>query len=716
MAKSGATTVLLLVAISAVLFAQQPPAPAASARQQPPAPASRPTFRSNVNLVLVDVVVRDQKGAIVTGLKADDFELLEDGRPQQIQSFAFEEISKNAPAPGAPVSSATAGVSSTPPASPSAAAQPSVDLNPNDDQRPLTSDEAAGHRLMILLFDTSSMQPDEVQKAASSALKWVDEQMTTSDLVAVASIGTSLEIQNDFTSDKEKVRAVLQGFTGTGGPGGAIDSSTASTDAAAADGTASIDAADAADATVDVGAQELDTFNNDVRLRALTTLAESLSALQQKKAILYFSSGMQRNGSDNQIELRKAINAAVRANVAIYPVDSRGLQAIVPGGAANQASRGGVTAFSGRGVAQQFANLGAQQETLQALAQDTGGTAFTDSNDFGEAFAKVTKDISSYYILGFSSSNPSKDGRFRRIRVRLKSRSNVKLEAREGYYADRDFGHTAKTDRETLLQEQLMAPIPVTDVPMFVTAGWFRLAADKYYVPVSLAVPGSAVPPSTDKITLDVAGFIRDERGQPVGRIRDTLTVPPVGADGLGAKQVLYQTGMTLPPGRFSVKMVVRENADGRMGTFETAILVPELKQAPVKISSIVLSTQLKTPGAAKTQSPLVRNGVELVPNLTHIIGREQKMYVYYEVYDPMLDAGAPQLRTSLVFYRGKVKVFETPVVERTQVDVTDRHAALFQFEVPAASLKPGLYTCQINIVDAVAGKFAFPRLELYVR
>src|SRR5678815_3407260 len=116
----------------------------------------------------------------------------------------------------------------------------------------------------------------------------------------------------------------------------------------------------------------------------------------RKKAILYFSSGMQRNGSDNQIELRKAINAAVRANVAIYPVDSRGLQAVVPGGAANQASRGGVSAFSGRAVAQQFSRLGAQQETLQALAEDTGGTAFTDSNNFGEAFSKVERDISSY--------------------------------------------------------------------------------------------------------------------------------------------------------------------------------------------------------------------------------------------------------------------------------------------------------------------------------
>ena len=124
------------------------------------------------------------------------------------------------------------------------------------------------------------------------------------------------------------------------------------------------------------------------------------------------------------------------------------------------------------------------------------------------------------------------------------------------------------------------APIAVTDVPLFVTAGWFRLAADRYYVPISVAVPGASIPRANDKTTLDIAGFIRDERGAPVGRIRDTLTVPPASADTLAARQVLYQTGVTLPPGRFQVKVVVRENVSGQMGTFEAAILVPELKQS----------------------------------------------------------------------------------------------------------------------------------------
>jgi VWFA-related protein len=656
-----------------------------------------PVFRSTVNLVLVDVVVRDRKGAAVSGLKSDDFQVLEDGRPQQVRTFAFEEITRTA----RPIAQATALAAAATPTNATAPAAPV----------PLTSEDAAGHRLITLLFDTSSMQPEDVQKAADAAIKWVDQEMSPADLVAVAAIGSSLQILSDFSSDKERVHAALQAFSAADGTAfAAVDASTTATDQAAAGQTSDSTA-------VDVSAQELDTFNNDVRLRALKTLAEALSPIQQKKAILYFSAGMQRNGTDNQVELRAAVNAAVRANVAIYPVDARGLQAVVPGGSARQGSRGGLGAFTGSAVANQFSTLAAQQETLTTLASDTGGKAFLDSNDFGEAFGQVTKDISSYYILGYASTNGDRDGRYRRITVRLRGRSDLKIEAREGYYADRDFAHTARGDRETQLQEQLSMQIPATDIPMFVTAGWFRLASDRYYVPISVAVPGSAVPAAggQDKLTLDVAGFIRDERNVPVGRIRDTMTVPP-SAGGLAARQVLYQTGVALPPGRFSLKIVVRENSTGQMGSFESRIVVPELKQAPVKVSSVVLGTQLERAGGRKTASPLVRDGMELLPNLTHIVSRTQKLYFYYEVYDPAQDAGAPQLRTSLAFYRGRVKVFETPVVERTQVDAADRRAAIFQFEVPAGSLTSGFYTCQINIIDEVASRFAFPRLEMYVR
>jgi VWFA-related protein len=676
----------------------------AAAVLRPSAQEQRARFKSGANLVSVDVIVRDKSGNIVKELTAADFEVREDGKPQDISTFTFQQIADK---PAAVQTLELLGAAEAKMDADARRAAPSPAARTEETPEQLTSQALAGRRLIVLLFDISSMQPEDVQRAVDSARKYVKEQMGGADLVAVATVGSMLDVLTDFTADRSKVDIALGTLAFTEGTATELpEGATAATDEAAA-------AAETTAAEV----SELDVFNNDVRLRALKTLAETLAPIEQKKAIVYFSAGMQRSGQDNQIELRSAINAAVRGNVSIYPIDTRGLQAVVPGGDARQASGRGTDMFSGRGVSQQFARLSESQGTLTTLAADTGGRAFTDTNDFGEAFSRVQRDMSAYYLIGYSSTNDVKDGRFRRIRVVVK-REGLRVEARAGYFADRDFAHTNRTDRESLLQEQMFAAVSATDLPVLVSGGWFRLAADRYYVPISIAVPGSAVPvaPDQDKVTLDVLGMVMDEQGRPVGRIRETLQLPSGTGKTLESKQVLYQSGVTLPPGRFSVKVVVRENTAGLIGSFETLITVPELKQAPLKVSSVVVSTQLQ-PVTKKSDNPLVRDGLQLLPNLTHVVGHDQKLFFYYEVYEPEARNGeAPQLRTSLAFYRGKVKVFETPVVERTLIDAPDRHAALFQFEVPPNSLTPGLYTCQVNIVDAVAGKFAFPRLALYVK
>src|SRR5205823_14125413 len=137
-------------------------------------------------------------------------------------------------------------------ASPAPAAPAVVDA----DAKPLTSDDVAGHRLLTLGFDTSSMQPEDVQQAADAAIKWIDEQMAPADLVAVASIGSRLEILKDFTTSKEDIRSVLTAFSGAEATAfGAGDASTASTDEANANAAEDT-------STVDASPQELDTFNN----------------------------------------------------------------------------------------------------------------------------------------------------------------------------------------------------------------------------------------------------------------------------------------------------------------------------------------------------------------------------------------------------------------------------------------------------------------------
>ena len=443
-----------------------------------------------------------------------------------------------------------------------------------------------------------------------------------------------------------------------------------------------------------------------------------LAPLEQKKAILYFSAGMQRSGQDNQVELRTAINSAVLAHVSIYPVDTRGLQAVVPGGDARQASGRGQALFSGRGVAQQFSRLAASQDTLTSLAADTGGRAFTDTNDFGEAFTRVRRDMSAYYLIGYSSTNPEKDGRFRRIQVRVK-RDGLRVEARAGYFAERDFAHTNRGDRETQLQEQLFSPVSSTDLPVMVTGGFFRLAADRYYVPISVAVPGYAVPVKSEKegVSLDVLGLVTDEQGRPVGRMRETLKFPPVTGTTLAGKQVLYQSGVTLPPGRFAVKVVVRENATGKIGSFESALAVPELKQATgegqlghpqhaaagSRAAAAAPIRSCATASSSYPTSPTSSARTRSSSSTTRCTNRRKSKAA--RSFGPASRSIAARSRCS-----------KRRSSSASAIDAADRKAAIFQFEIPAGSFKPGLYTCQINIIDAAAGRFAFPRLAFYVR
>ncbi|HEX6464122.1 MAG TPA: VWA domain-containing protein [Vicinamibacterales bacterium] len=700
MNRSLVLSLLAAVALVAVPSAQQ--------QQQ-----QRPVFRLNTQIVSVDVIVRDGSGAIVRGLTADDFEVTEDGKPQEIRSFGFQEI-KDQPANAVETVDMLAGAKDklaeelrSAPGATSATKPEPVEEAP----KPMTSEQLAGRRLIVLLFDIASMQPEDVQRAVDSATKFVDKQMTPADLVAVATISTQLDVMSDFSSDKGKVGGALAklGYKdGTATPPPTADT-VATDEALSQDDTSSQDTTD------------MDMFNNDVRLRAIKALAETMASIEQTKSIMYFSAGMQRTGEDNQVELRAAINAANRAHVKIYPVDARGLQAVVPGGDATRQSGRGTSLFSGANVSQQYAQLNASQDTLGSLASDTGGRAFLDSNDFAPAFEKVQRDMSAYYLIGYGTSNLAKDGRFRTIKVRVKNPQykNAKVESRGGYYADRDFQHTARGDRETQLQDQLFARVSATDLPVLVSASYFRLTADRYFVPIAVVVPGSAIPTppekDKDKMVLDFMGLVNDERGMPVGRLRQTMQLPAGSTGTVGSKHILYQSPVVLPPGRFSVKVVVRENVSGLMGSFEAPIVVPELKQAPLKVSSVVLSTQLQAAKDTK-DNPLVRNGEQLIPNLTHLVGKDQKLFFYYEVYDPAAADNAPDVRSSLAFYRGKVKVFETPVIAREQIDDPSRKAAVFQLEVPPGSLPPGLYTCQVNIIDSVAGKFAFPRMMFLLR
>jgi VWFA-related protein len=689
------------LAITLALGVATTPLPAFG--QQPPV-RPLPAFGSDVTLVRISVVVRDKSGGLVRGLKREDFTITEDGRVQGIEAFEIEEVPTDR-AVEAPDAAETA--------------EPGPPLLSLGAAKPLAAGTRAttdlgGKRLVVLLFDSSGMEPDQLERSLVSAHEYIDDRMTVADLVAVATIGaTGLEIGQDFTANRDLLRRALDRIAG-------VDDSP-STEATAAEVASSDDPAAADSFTPD--SSELDLFNIDRRLRAIEDLSKALLPIVQKKSVLYFSSGMSGVSADNQVELRAAIDSAVKANLSVYPVDTRGLEAVVPGGDARRASRGGSNVFSGRAMARQFDQQAASQDSLAALASDTGGKAFFDSNNFTGAFERVVSDSAAYYVLGYSSTNAARDGRFRRVKVSVRT-PDLKVEHRSGYYADRDFKHAGKDDRDRQLQDQLLTDLSATDFPVWIQASHFRTGDNRFYVPLSVAVPGSALFPPAEPgradltgktLSLDLIGIVRDEAKRAVARLRDTVRVN--GTADLRRKNVQYRTGFTLPPGKYRLKVVARENQSGTFGSFESDIVVPDLRRNAVKVSSVVFGTQLETSARRDSPNPLSREGSELLPSVTQVVSTRQPLYFYYEVYDPARDAaGAPRLLTSVAFYSGATRRYETPLVEVKQLAASERGAAVFQLSVPANSLKPGFYACQVTLIDDVAGTFTFPRVAVLVR
>ena len=664
------------------------------------------TFRSQSELVLVNVTARDSHGNLVRDLKQGDFTILEDNKMQQPSSFDVEntDIAHTVAQP----SSSLLG-----PTRPNPAKPPEAITTQNTTQ-------FKDRRLIVLFFDLSSMQPDEIDRAVTAAQTYVDKQMAAADLIAVVTLSNSLNVNLEFTEDRAALKKTLAGF-GTGA-GEGFDAGTTGT----TEGTADTGQAFTADDT------EYNIFNTDRRLEALHSIADRLAGVDQKKSLIYFSSGMDRTGIENQAQLRAATNAAVRANLAIYTMDIRGLQAMVPGGEAQNASLRGTSPYSGQSTLNQYNSNFSSQETLVTLAGDTGGRAFLDSNDFGRVFTGVQQDTSFYYMIGYRSTNTARDGRFRRITVRV-NRPGLKLDFRKGYYAPADFQHSTREDREQQLQDELASELPTTDLRVYLSAGYFRMADNRFYIPVSVIVPGNEIPftrsSDQDKATLDVLGVVLDPEKRPLGTVRDTVKLAINQSQLVQRKNVQYESGFTLPSGKYHLKFVVRENQSGRMGSFETDLVVPDLKNAPVKMSSIVLASQLQPSTKKKSDNPLLRDGNEIIPSVTHVFSANQHLYLYFEVYDPSRStASTPataggngtknpiKLLTNVAFFRGKTQAYQTPLVENSDLGAPDRHAAVFQLDVPLTQLKPGFYTCQVNVIDDAGGKFLFPRLGLLVR
>jgi VWFA-related protein len=687
---SSAFRIVSAALICAGLLAQDQPAP---------------TFRTNTNLVIVNVAVKDKSGKAVEDLKKDQFTLLEDGKPQQISVFELQRLNGET----LPIIEAPA---------PTLKTREAVETKPTPPPpAPVTPDQLKDRRLIAMFFDLSSMQPAEQIRARDAAVKFINTQMTASDTVSIMTLTNELRVVQEFTNDRETLITAIQSLR-------VGDSSELA--ALAATGADATD--DSGEFTADD--TEFNIFNTDRKLSALEDATRKLAPFPEKKALVYFSSGIGKTGVDNQSQIRATVNAAVRANVAFYPIDARGLVAMAPAGDATQASPKGTGVFTGSAQTSARTSFHDTQDTIYTLAADTGGKALLDSNDLTLGIKAVQTDISSYYVLGYYSSNGAQDGKYRKVTVKVAALAeSAKIDYRRGYYAAKVWGKMNSSDKERQLEDALTLDDPFTDLPLAMEVDYFQTGRDKYFVPITVRLSGSALDLSPKSTTdLDFIGQIRDLHGKLLGGVRDEikLKLTEENAAQLAQRHVEYDTGVTLPPGDYNLRFLARENQNGKMGTFEMKFNVPDLSKqsSSVRMSSVVwsnqrepLSASIGNAGGDKkllNEHPLVDNGQKLIPDITRVFRKNQKLYVYFEVYDPGTVA-SPSVSAELTMFRGKSKSFESAPVRVTKPKSGHPNTLAFEFQMPLANIPPGRYTCQVSVIDEQARKFGYARAPLVV-
>jgi len=685
------TTTLLALALVAPPPAQQPP-------QQ-----AQPIFRSGAQLTVETVTVKDKAGKPIEGLTAKDFSITEDGVPQTISFVEFQRV----PNASDPLQAAVA--ESAAPAA--VATRP----RPPEEQHQI-SPSAPGdvryrdRRLLILYFDLSAMPPNDLMRAYAAGQTFITTQMKAQDLVAIMTFqGGAVKVKHDFTGDRAQLDEVFDTLIyGDDKDGDGISDATDTGTAFGQDDA------------------EFNILNTDRQLSALQTAATMLRSLPEQKSLVYFASGLRLNGVDNQAQLRATTNAAIRANVAIFPVDARGLVAEAPLGDATRASPGGIGMFSGQLASAGMTAFQRSQDTLYSLAKDTGGKALFDNNDLSRGIVQAAEAVSSYYIIGFYTTHPERDGRFHRVRISLNGGLSADLTYRQGYFADKEFAKFTAADKERQLEEALMLENPVTEITIAMEVNYFQLNRAEYFVPVAVKMPGSELALArrrgAARTLIDFIGEVKDDYGVTIQNVRDKLDIKlsDETASQLAKRPIQYETGFTLLPGKYVIKFLARDAETGRIGTFQSAFAIPNLNKEDkrVPISSVVLSSQ-RVPlagalytvkkDAALASDPLVYDGQKLIPSVTRVFSRGRDLYVFLQAYQRNEPSMRP-LVAFVSFYRGDVKVFETaPLAVTAGLDARTKAIPL-RFSLPLASLPPGRYDCQVTVLQPDGDKAAFWR------
>lgn len=668
------------------------------------------TLSLQSQLVVEAVTVKDKQGNFVHGLTGKDFTLTEDGVPQTIRYCEHENLAQGA--------------------------KPLPEVTPQNENitvynrlareriapETMEKDRYKNHRLLAFYFDMTTMPPADQLRALAAAELFIRTRMNSADLIALLRYqGGSVDILQDFTNDRDRLLSILETLV-VGEGQGATDTTD---DASSADTGAAFGQDDS----------EFNVFTTDRQLAALETAAEELGRVSEKKSLIYFASGLRLNGIDNQAQMHATVDAAIKAGVTFWPIDARGLVAEAPLGDATQASPGNQGVYTGAAALATTSDFQQSQDTLYALAGDSGGKAFFDNNDLALGIEHAQQAVSDYYILGYYTSNTVKNGHFRRIKISLTGGAEASLSYREGYYAEKEFARFNEADKERQLEDALMLEDPITDLTIAMEIDYFQLDRAEYFVPIIVKIPGRelalAKRGGAQQTSIDFIGEVKDTIGGfTVTNLRDHVSfkLSDASAAELAKRPIEYDTGYTLLPGSYSIKFLARDDETGRIGTFQTTFTIPNLNKVDdrVPISSVVLSSQRMQLNQAvydtekgkerrkdEAVNPLVQNGARLIPSVTRVFNRGRAIYVYFQAYKQTPTPATQPLFAFVTLYLNGEAVYETQP-ESIVPSARSRLGTMpLTFNLGVSALAPGKYQCQVTILDPTAHKANYWRAPI---
>ena len=681
------------------LAAQQPPAPPAPPAG--PAPAGQQpsvTFRAETNFVEVHAIVTDEKGAFVKDLTAADFEVMEDGRPQAPVVFSMVDL---------PIE---------PPFMPLNAGAP---IEPDVKSTTRTFDG----RLYVFVMDDLHTSVTRTQNVRTLAKQFIDEYLGTNDLAAVVYTSGRQESGQELTNNRQLLKAAIDRFQGQKLPSAGAERLALHLREEA--GATDPNTGDAATGRTSEGLQRANSIKDpydDMRAqnarRSFDTVENTsrwLADVQgRRKAMLLFSEGfdydiyqpffINRNSDLIITEAREAVAAAQRANVNVYGIDPRGMNAF--GDMAEVSSRSDYPQLEYGNFRGNLRELLLAQESLISLSEETGGIAIVNRNDLRGGLGRIVLDNSRYYLLGYySDSSRWSRNKFMKIQVRVK-RPGLTVRSRNGYLPpdtraiERAREADLKNGTTPALRAALDKPVPVGDLPFRAFAGPLRSAKNTGQVLVAVEVDGPALKylekdgRFTESVEMSVVAA--DQRARVQGGDRQTfnLNLMPDTKANVDRGGVRLISQVDLPPGRYQIRIGAHESTGGTVGTLPYDIEIPDYAKAPFTMSGLFITSSFANNYATGSTETDWNGLLPSPPVANRVFSPSETLTWFTEVYDNSSDQPHGVNFTSTIQDardgRTLVEARDTRVVQRRG----QGHG--FTTDYPLRDLRPGLYVLRV--------------------